>query len=69
MGKHTARKMTKEERKNYEDFHGRSNNHKLRIHSVGDLIMLPVLGLMALPLLPFTIGMAFFTLMGKIFRK
>lgn len=69
MGKHTARKMTKEERKNYEDFHPSTSDPKFRIRSVGDLIALPVLGLMALPLLPFTIGMAFFTLMGKIFRR
>lgn len=69
MGKHTARKMTKAERKNHEEFYGRDNNHKLRIRSVGDLIMLPLLAVMALPLLPFTIGMAFFTLTDKIFRR
>lgn len=69
MGKHVARKMTKAERQNYEDFHGTGDNPKLRIRSVGDLIMLPVLAIMALPLLPFTIGMAFFSLTDKIFRR
>lgn len=69
MAKHKARKMTKAERENYENFHGSSASPKLRIRSVGDLVMLPVLGLMALPLLPFTIAMGFFTLMGKIFRR
>lgn len=69
MAKHKARKMTKAERENYENFHGSGTSPKLRIRSVGDLVMLPVLGLMVLPLLPFTIAMGFFTLMGKIFRR
>lgn len=65
MGKHKAAKMTKAERQNYEDFHG-SGETKFLIRRPSDLIMLPILIPMALPLIAYTIAMSFFTVLAFI---
>lgn len=66
MGKHKAVKMTKAEREVYEAFHADPSDTRLRIRSVGDLIMLPFLIPMALPLIAYTVFMGFFTVVDKI---
>lgn len=71
MAKHKARKMTKAERKNWEDFHGSGSKPNIfKIRDASDLIMLPfmivMLLLMSAPLIPFTIGTIFVNALDKI---
>lgn len=66
MGKHKAVKMTKAERENYEAFHGNPANPKLRIRSLRDLIMLPFLIPMVLPLIGYTVLMSVFTALDVV---
>lgn len=67
MGKHKAPKMTKQEREIYENFHADPANPKLRIRSVGDLIMLPYLLIIGFPIFVFNVAMVTLTVLGKIF--
>lgn len=71
MAKHKARKMTKAERENWEAFNADPSKPSIfKIRDASDLIMLPfmivMLLIMSAPLIPFTIGSFFFTVLDKI---